>query len=238
MRHQTDWQFKPPLWAWLLTLFTVLAFSSLSHWQWQRAGEKEVLLELFASDAERRDVRSLDELEGLPLYAPVTLHGELLDDRQFLLENMMRDGQSGFHVWTPLALADDGGLIIVDRGWVAEETAGETPAGRQAVHGRLASLPRPGFRLTAPAPEGEWPRRIYFPEVGDLEAQLGAPVHDGRLLLAPDADQPGYRRDWAPINMPPERHLGYAFQWAALALAVLIVFLVVNLKRVNRNERD
>ncbi|WP_406672976.1 SURF1 family protein [Natronospira sp.] len=241
MRQQTGWQFKPPWWAWVLLLAGVLIFSSLSAWQLGRAEEKRELLELFEAGAETRVVESAEHWQELERYAPVRLKGRFLPEREFLLESMLREGAPGFHVWTPFRLKADGSLIVVDRGWIADEDvearlAEQRPSTESlTVAGRVDSLPRPGFRLSAPSPEGDWPRRIYFPEAEDLQSQLGEPVIDGRLLMDAEAS-PGFRRDWDPINMPPERHLGYAFQWAAVTLAVIILFIVVNLKRVHRNE--
>ena len=59
----------------------------------------------------------------------------------------------------------------------------------------------------------------------------------GPKLLAPvlllDADQAdGYvRESHLEVGFPPERHLAYAFQWLALAVAVFIVWFWVNLRR-------
>lgn len=240
MRHQTAWQFKPPLWAWPLTLATVVAFSVLSVWQVCRAEEKREIQAYFERNSAPVEVHTRGDLSELPPYASVDLRGEFLGDRQFLLDNMLREGRPGFHVWSPLRLAGDGTVIIVDRGWIPEADAppDPPPSGEYRVPGRLSDLPRPGFRLSAPAPDGEWPRSIYFPTVDDLQGQLQENVIDGRLLMSAEAEVgiPGFRRDWQPINMSPERHLAYAFQWAALAIAVFIVFLVVNFKRVNRHD--
>ncbi|MCP1727947.1 surfeit locus 1 family protein [Natronospira proteinivora] len=235
MTQQRRWQFKPPVWACLLTLLTVLLFSALSFWQVNRAEEKREILAYFQDEHPAREVVALEDLEGLPPYADVRLRGHFLSDRQFLLENMLREGQPGFHVWTPFKLQDDDAIVIVDRGWIVEQDAPPSAPGEEArtVEGQLNSLPEPGFRLSAPIPSGDWPRRIYFPTRADLEEQLDTVVFDGRLMMSPE-ESPGYRRDFEPINMPPERHLAYAFQWGALALAVFIVFLVVNLKRVRR----
>jgi cytochrome oxidase assembly protein ShyY1 len=51
------------------------------------------------------------------------------------------------------------------------------------------------------------------------------------------ADQPGvFQYNWQPINMKPEKHLGYAFQWFALAFVLIIIFIVVNTQR-NRGKQ-
>lgn len=235
MTQQRRWQFKPPVWACLLTLLAVLLFAALSAWQIDRAEEKREILADFEADHAPRAVSSVADLDDLPPYADVILSGRFLSEREFLLDNMMRDSQTGYHVWTPFQLRDDEHLVIVDRGWIPEREAPPQSPGAESrtVRGQINSLPEPGLRLSAPAPSGDWPRRIYFPTRADLEDQLDTAVFDGRVMMDP-ADAPGYRRDFEPINMPPERHLGYAFQWGALALAVFIVFLVVNLKRVDR----
>lgn len=41
----------------------------------------------------------------------------------------------------------------------------------------------------------------------------------------------GYVRDWQIVPFSPQRHLGYAFQWFALAVGMLVIFIVVNTNR-------
>ena len=40
----------------------------------------------------------------------------------------------------------------------------------------------------------------------------------------------GYVREWAVVAMPPERHYGYALQWFAMALVLLIIYVSLSLK--------
>jgi len=44
------------------------------------------------------------------------------------------------------------------------------------------------------------------------------------VLLDPAAPD-GYRRNWRPSDFGPERHIGYAFQWFALAVTLVILYL-------------
>lgn len=226
-------QFKPPWWAIVLTLLLCSLFASLSAWQYQRAGERADLLERFDADADEPvALRDSDALAERSRYESVVLRGEYRDERSLLLENQRHEGRPGYHVWTPLEVTGGGPLVMVDRGWIPEDAAPPEPppSGVQSVQGRVDHLPRPGFRMDPPAPEGDWPRRIYYPTVDLLEEQLGEAVHDGRLLLAED-EPGGFRREWDPVPFPPERHLGYAFQWGALGVALLVIFVVMNLRR-------
>ena len=42
----------------------------------------------------------------------------------------------------------------------------------------------------------------------------------------------GFVREWAIVSMPPVRHVGYAVQWFAMALAILILFIALNVKKI------
>jgi len=76
----------------------------------------------------------------------------------------------------------------------------------------------------------------------NLRAALRTPeltriLHQPRLselVLRLDPELPlGYARDLdiLPNTMPPERHLGYAVQWFALALAVLVTALILTFRK-------
>ena len=41
----------------------------------------------------------------------------------------------------------------------------------------------------------------------------------------------GFVRDWPVIAMSVERHYGYAFQWFAIAFAIFIIFIILNMKK-------
>lgn len=216
-------------------------FLRLGVWQWDRAAYKRSLLAAYAQQAARTPV-SLNgvvrdsTLESFPPYLKVQAVGNYDGSRQILLEDMTHEGAVGFEVLTPFQLGE-GHLILVDRGWLAAGADGKAPdvtvpADGREVRGMLGELPRPGLRLGKPAAPGPgWPKLLFYPQAGDVAALYG------ETLLAPvlhlDPTEPdGYVREYTPdVGLPPERHLGYAFQWVAMALAVFGVWLVVNLRR-------
>jgi cytochrome oxidase assembly protein ShyY1 len=65
-------------------------------------------------------------LNGLPTsgdrFRPASLSGRFQPDRQILLDNMTRDGWTGYEVLTPCVLKDSG-IILVNRGWLVAAAA-------------------------------------------------------------------------------------------------------------------
>jgi surfeit locus 1 family protein len=54
---------------------------------------------------------------------------------------------------------------------------------------------------------------------------------EGRIVLLDAQQSDGFERIWAMrAGFGPERHLGYAVQWFALAATMFIVFLVMSFK--------
>jgi surfeit locus 1 family protein len=225
-------RFAPRLVPTLLALVAVACLTGLGTWQLGRAAEKRALLASFAAG----------EAPAVPLpaanraharYLRVLARGSYLDDRQFLLDNMTHAGQAGYRVLTPL-LTDDGALLLVDRGWIPPGTdrarlpSVGVSAQARAISGRLDALPRAGLHLEAPAEAG-WPRRISYPTQRELEAALGRRVYPEVLLLDAAATD-GYLREWQPPGLTPDRHLGYALQWYALALTLAVLYVVLHLQ--------
>jgi surfeit locus 1 family protein len=235
--------FEPRLWAVLLTAVAVAACVSLGMWQIGRGREKQAHVESFARGTQASVALEGDAtIDGLPRYQHVTTHGRYDATRQVLIDNMPSSaGRPGFRVLTPLVRGDSPRLLLVDRGWVplgASRDALPTvdvATGPRAVTGRLDQLPEPGVRVGEAGVSGDqrWPRVLNFPRQADLEHVLGQPIEPRILLLDPAAPD-GYEREWRPaMRFGPERHLGYAVQWFALAATVLVVFVALSLRRIS-----
>ena len=82
-------------------------------------------------------------------------------------------------------------------------------------------MPRVGIRPGAPFEDaGDWPKKAIYPTLDELSAELGQELLPFIVLLSP-ADDDGYVRRWQPRAGGPMMHYGYAFQWFAMATAVL-----------------
>ena len=215
----------PPLAA----LVLVALFTGLGIWQLDRAEQKRALESSFAAGGAAVEVSA--DIQPR-LYQEIRATGRYLDERQFLIANIVQDGRLGFYVVTPLELAGGGPLLLVNRGWAARPVDGGLPdvavaEGTRTVEGRAGRLPRVGIRPgEALEAGGGWPRVATFPTVDELAQALQRPVLPFVLLADPDPAS-ALLRDWQPRQIGPSRHLGYAVQWFALAAAVVAVTAVV-----------
>jgi surfeit locus 1 family protein len=79
---------------------------------------------------------------------------------------------------------------------------------------------------------GVWPQRLNYPTLPEL-TQLYGPALQSRIVLLDAEAADGFERLWQiELGFGPERHMGYAVQWFGMALTVFIIFIVVNLKRI------
>lgn len=214
----------------LAGLVLLAAFVTLGFWQLDRAAEKREIRDAF--DAEGEYV-TLSAIASYERFAPLKATGRYLEQRQILIENVVLDGRLGYYVITPFEFSADQPLLLVNRGWLPKE-ADETAtlpiavSGReQEIRGRVGRLPRVGIRPgRAFDDDAGWPRRAVWPETQEVAAALGREVLPFVLLADPEPSS-GLKRRWQPQEIGPMRHLGYAVQWFALALAVIVTAVVL-----------
>lgn len=230
-------RFAPSIFATVLLVLGVAAFVRLGIWQQHRAGEKQALIERYGSGGETTLELTAATVSALPLYQHVRARGQYDRAHQVLLDNMpSQHGRPGYRVVTPFEL-DDGGLLLVDRGWVPMGATRQAlppidvDTQSREITGRYDTLPRPGIVLPAESGGGAWPRVMNYPQQPQIEAALGRPVLPGVVLLDPDRPD-GYERAWqARFQFGPERHLAYAVQWFGLAVAAIVIYLIVSFRR-------
>lgn len=238
-------RFRAPLIPSLAVLLLLPVLTSLGLWQLDRAEQKQVLLDRHAANAEDAPLRldaQAGEVEAFR-YRKAIATGRYLGDRQILLDNQVQGGRVGYHVFTPFWLEPEGGVVLVNRGWVAlgasRAQLPEVPVAgdERAVSGMLNRPPSVGLRLESsdtPTPEG-WPRVTPYLDIEQIGEWLGYNVLPMIMWLEP-SEADGYVREWRILESGPEKHLGYAFQWFSLAAALLVIYLVVNVRRIERQS--
>lgn len=234
--------------GWISTVFTASMLGLLiwlGAWQAERAESKlnlQARYDTAAHDGTLRLDPALGNLQSLQFYS-VEATGTFDSTHQFLLDNRTYLGTPGYHVLTPLRLDEETG-VLVNRGWVPRGQYREilpdvtAPKGVLDVVGKLFPPPRV-FLLGSAGYELEgWPLVVQSVDIGRIENNLGYELVDWLIMMAPDAPG-GYTRVWMPYyGIAPQRHQAYAFQWFSLAIALVIIYIVMTVRRAQDAKGD
>ena len=231
-------RFQPAWWSILLTLLGMALFIGLGSWQLHRAEYKQAIQDRFEKQLAEpyQTVSSVADLRDIQ-YRKLRLFGRYDNVRNLLLDNRLHRGRLGYQVLTPLMLRDSDAVLLVNRGWTPwgetrQQTAPIVQADSDGGVVGIAFYPsEPALELGEFELTGEWPLLIQNIDIEALQ-----PGFDGRLLpwilwLAPETDD-AYLRDWQPLWMRPEKSRAYAVQWFAFAVLALVLFIILNLRKV------
>ena len=164
----------------------------------------------------------------------VVLNGEWLASATVFLDNRTHAGRAGYHVLTPLRLADGSGVVLVNRGWVAAD-ADRTVLPEVALAPAQVTLearvhvPEADAFTLAKAGQIEAGRVWQAVDLSHLAARAdvslplcsasgaGSACLASWLALQSSDSADGLVRDWPLPAAGIDRHRGYAFQWYCLA---------------------
>jgi surfeit locus 1 family protein len=235
------YEFSPALWPTILTLLLVPFLTGLGIWQLERASWKQGLVDAHAERGRLPPVSldSLDDIREAEPYRRIFVRGHYDMEHQLLLDNRTYEGYAGYHVLTPLRVADSGKTVLVNRGWVPvgnnRAVLPDIPgsSGELLVDATIQLPPEKVFRLDAVEEENRgWPQVVQQIEMKEFEQRLGYPLQPLILLLDKD-DEFGFIRDWKPVyGVTPDKHRAYAVQWFTLAVVLLMIYIGVNTKRI------
>ncbi|HEX6832954.1 MAG TPA: SURF1 family protein [Rudaea sp.] len=252
---QRQW-IRPSWFAIALTIAAVALFAALGVWQYGRMKEKRAMLEAVAAVvADRKPVplaSAANDAARARGYDWTQGFGTFADIDPILLDEQIRNGRVGVRVFRVFDMENPdgaaGGPLLVDLGWVAWPahrvlpTLPALPSGRVDVRGLLAPAPAVGIPL-GPGLEHKdhaWlATRINLREMAPIVfhgAPNPIPAFAPRVLRLDPALPIGFERDLQilPGAVPPERHLGYAVQWFAFALAAVAAFIAVHWRKVEK----
>jgi surfeit locus 1 family protein len=236
-----QFDFRPGLWPTLAVFALLPILIGMGLWQLDRADQKRQLQSLLEQRSQDLPVR-IDKLvdAGADMqFRQVTVSGRFDPHRQLFLDNRVYRTQAGYDVLTPLQIEGSGVWVLINRGWVPVGASREelpqipaVPEGRVTLVGVAKVPPKEVFTLGGKDAEKD-PLR---PVIEYIDLQRIAQRNKFELqpfVILLNADQPyGLVREWTLFSMGPERHLGYAFQWFSLAVALCILYGVANTRRV------
>ena len=207
----------------------------LGNWQLSRAQEKE-------SRQERLDLLSQEPAVVLPptevkledfQYRQVEARGEYVPGHTIYLDNKIYRGVAGYHIITPLRIGTSSMHVLVNRGWAPADRdrsklpEAVPPSGQVSVSGIATTATQKTLELSQDLVSGRVWENLDINRYRNATGLTLQPV----MILQKDDVQDGLVRQWPRPDSGSAKNLGYAVQWFAMALAVLIIYLVLSGKR-------
>ncbi len=234
----TQSKFAPAWWATLAMLASVAMTVALGFWQLGRADTKQALQQNIDSFAQQPALLiSANEIKREDvLLRRVEARGRFAPDHSVFIDNRLYKHQPGYYVYMPLRIADTNKFVLVNRGWIAagaernRAPTVKTPTGDAVIIGTATPPSERFLELSSKVAEGNvWQNLV-------LERYRQATKLDLHPIIIQQTAQTGtfddgLIRDWPPVDLKRNTHLAYAVQWFAMAAAILIYYVVINVRR-------
>ncbi len=196
----------------LLWIAAIVGLFALGTWQVERLAWKRALIAQVDARLAAAPVAAPRQAAAGDAYRRIRVTGTFLPDRDSFVQAATVRGP-GWWVVTPLR-ADDGRILLVNRGYRAERNGGRLPAGRVTVIGLLRlSEPGGGFlRSNDPAAD-----RWFSRDVAGIAAKRGlGPV--APYFIDAEGTAPGGPIGGLTVVRFANNHLPYAITWYTLAI--------------------
>ncbi|MGQ8366475.1 SURF1 family protein [Glaciecola sp. 1036] len=227
----TDSNKKPfPIVVTIVAIAAIVIMFFLGFWQLDRKQQKEQRLSQIEQRS-KQDNLSLVEVSAAPSEFQdyqVLLTGRALE-ATFLIDNKIYQSKVGYQL--AQAIETTTGIVIVNLGWIqGNNTRDSLPdfvplTGKVEMTG-IVSIPSDNlFVSETQTQQAEYPVLLQQLDLTEVSNQIGQAVLPFVVLASPSQESL-FVRDWQPVVMSPEKHLGYAVQWFGLAIAGLTVFLL------------
>ena len=227
LQFSLDWK------STVLALLLLPCLILLGCWQLDRAEEKRELKRLF----EQRkilspvDITDLSQNQDLR-YRRVRLRGEFVNQQVLFLDNRIHRGQFGYDVVNPFKLINSDLWVMVNRGWIQGDRSRRTLPAINVVEGEVELLgeiyvPQGKMLSLGARPINTWPRVVQSLDIEALSQSMGKNIFPYSVRVDVDA-KGAYFPNWIVVNVQPQKHIAYAFQWFAMAVTLLFIVLLVN----------
>lgn len=235
-------EFRPRLWALLLTVAVAALTIRLGNWQGDRAAYKVAQQALIAEAQKRPALSPSDAAKAAAdaRYQPVRGRGRFIPEPIWFLDNRIHEGRAGYAVlqlFEPERVNDNAvghapQLLLVDRGWVpvggdrSVLPPVETPNEVVTISGRLNAAPsrNPGTADNQPGP------RLNYIAMEELSRRVGLPLApliveltEGEAWLGTTPPAPTARID---------HHYAYQVQWYSMAALAFVLFVVFSFRKI------
>lgn len=233
--------FKPSLLPSAVTALLLYIMISLGLWQLDRAEYKANLQSIIETRSQQPPI-NIDRVSTQTeqtdwLYQPVIANGQYDNQHNLLLDNQVDNMQAGYHVYTPLKLSENT-AILVNRGWVKQTASRQQLPSipviekNTQIEGYLNTEPYTGISLGKQHQlYTNFPGIVQAINLNTLQDKLNYRLLP-MILVINQPQQSAFTIQPIKINMNSEKHQAYAFQWFALCIALLVIYITVNSKRI------
>lgn len=238
--------FRPNVWMTLATLAVMALCIKAGLWQFNKAESKQALQTQLNARLNELPVALPDKITHLKndtleswRYRRVKFAGVYDTRYQVLLDNQVENTVVGYHVLTPMQVEGSSHYVLVNRGWIPIAASRKVPVviasqGRQEIEGDIALPSKKFFTLEAPqATDGKWQQVWQNLDMARYAKSIPFAVQPFVVRLDAKSKADGFVRNWPPPGERVSMHLGYAYQWFGFALTLLVIYIVLNVKKVN-----
>jgi surfeit locus 1 family protein len=236
--------FRPNVWMTLATLAVMALCIKAGMWQYNKAESKQALQTQQNARLTEPPVALPDKIANFEAwrYRRVKFTGVYDTRYQLLLDNQVENTVAGYHVLTPMQVEGSSQYVLVNRGWIPITDGRKPPVaiasqGRQEIEGDIVLPSKRFFTLEAPpASDGKWQANSQNHVWQNLDMARYAksvPFAVQPFVVRLNAkSNDGFVRNWPPPGERVSMHLGYAYQWFGFALTLLVIYIVLNVKKV------
>lgn len=192
---------------------------------------------------------------------PVSFKGSANIEKLFYIDNKIVEGKAGYNVVVPVTLfvgdtllvgdtTSAGDIMLVNLGWLrGNGIRGDLPSLPESLSAKFErgyvdyvgaiNYPSNNTMISETNTQyGSFPALLQQIDLEQMDQHLRqSAVSPNEVLypfivnLAPESDSE-FVRNWQPVVMSPEKHLGYAAQWFGLGIAALTIYLLSLMKQL------
>jgi surfeit locus 1 family protein len=239
--------FKFKLIPTLIFAITFCGFIVLGFWQIDRADQKNVLNSNYTDRQQEAIIvldknNVIDEKSSL-LWRKVEFEGSFINKQNIILDNQIFNQIAGFNIITPFKIKGSDSLVLINRGWHPNLKNRETLpiineiSDERILQGHIASFPVSGIKLGKNNIETLNSQIFRFQrlDAAELNYFFSAKIMPYMIYLDPIIDKELYGNFKLPAP-DSQKNYGYAFQWFAFAITLLIIFIRLSMKRKSNGK--
>ena len=226
-------KFNPGKRITIFFVFFAFLFFSLGLWQIERGQAKTNLLD----DFEKKILEKPSYInQKSQKWDRVYVEGKWDSSKQILIDNVIRRGIAGYKVLTPLRMKETDQLILVDRGWIKQNTFRDQLPDIKLIQidevvSGILEIPELGLVLSDDLVSKEWPKISQTKNLGVIKNEYDENIFPMILLADPTLKNSLEYIKITPTNMTPIKHYGYSAQWFLMFIVLCFMYVWFGYKR-------